>query len=162
MKSERALGHGSLAIAMTCISLFATGCFALNATAGAADAKEREEREAAEKAKKEAPPIPPPGKIHDEALAKQLEDKMTEKGTRVAAKVIFTDDEWRIERNENTGIVTGRVGNATVVYKQKDGKCIQDPSLLRQEFVGNDFVGPGTWALMMNEKYEIPCEKGGL
>ncbi|WP_433934602.1 hypothetical protein AB3662_08350 [Sorangium cellulosum] len=38
----------------------------------------------------------------------------------------------------------------------------QDPSLLRQEFVGNDVVGPGAWALMMNEKYEIPCEKGGL
>ncbi|WP_437735768.1 hypothetical protein [Sorangium sp. So ce1335] len=162
MKSETALRNGSLAIAMTWFSLFATGCFALNAAAGAADAKEREEREAAQKAKKEAPPIPPPGKLHDEALAKQLEDKMTEKGALVAAKVIFTDDDWRIERNENTGIVTGRVANATVVYKQKDGKCIQDPSLLRQEFVGNEFVGPGQWALLVNEKYDIPCDKAGL
>lgn len=52
--------------------------------------------------------------------------------------------------------------NGTVVYKTKNGKCTQDPSLLRQEFVGNEFVGPGEWALMMTDKYGIPCEKGGL
>ncbi|WP_437816458.1 hypothetical protein [Sorangium sp. So ce1078] len=54
------------------------------------------------------------------------------------------------------------VTNGTVVYKTKNGKCTQDPSLLRQEFVGNEFVGPGEWALMMTDKYGIPCEKGGL
>ncbi|MGK3991068.1 hypothetical protein WME99_48925 [Sorangium sp. So ce136] len=161
MKSERALHHASLVIAVASIALFATGCFALNAAAGAEEAKEREAQKAQQE-KKEAPPIPAPGKVHDEALAKQLVDKMTSKGTITAAKVIFSDDEWRIERNENSGVVTGRVANATVIYKKKDGKCAQDPSLLRQQFVGNDFVGPGEWALMMTDKYEIPCEKGGL
>ncbi|WP_437969472.1 hypothetical protein WMF04_09295 [Sorangium sp. So ce260] len=144
------------------IAVFSTGCFALSAAAAASDAKEREAQQQKEQEKKEAPPLPAPGKLHDEALAQQLVDKMTSKGTITAAKVIFSDDEWRIERNENSGIVTGRVTNATVVYKKKDGKCTQDPSLLRQEFVGNEFVGPGEWARMMTDKYEIPCEKGGL
>ncbi|WP_437624953.1 hypothetical protein [Sorangium sp. So ce1151] len=161
MKSERARHHASLVIAVASTALFATGCFGLNAAAGAADAEEREAQKAQQE-KKEAPPIPAPGKVHDEALAKQLVDKMTSKGTITDAKVIFSDDEWRIERNENSGVVTGRVTNATVIYKKKDGKCTQDPSLLRQEFVGNEFVGPGVWALMMTDKYEIPCEKGGL
>ncbi|KYG06625.1 hypothetical protein BE21_33795 [Sorangium cellulosum] len=161
MKSERTLYRASSAIVLVSIAVFSTGCFALNAAAAASGAKEREAQEAQE-AKKEAPPIPEPGKVHDEALAKQLVDKMTSKGAITAAKVIFSEDDWRIERNENSGIVTGRVTNATVLYKKKDGKCTQDPSLLRQEFVGNEFVAPGEWALLVNEKYEIPCEKAGL
>ncbi|AUX45189.1 uncharacterized protein SOCE26_066700 [Sorangium cellulosum] len=161
MDSRHALYRGSLAIVMSLVAVFGTGCFALIA----ADAKEREAqaKEREEQRKKDAPPIPSPGKLHDEALAKQLEDKMTSKGQITAAKVIFSQDDWRIERNENTGIVTGRVTEATVIYKRKaDGKCVQDPSMLRQEFVGNEFVGPGEWALMMTEKFDIPCEKAGL
>ncbi len=162
MKSERALQRASSAIVLTSIALFSTGCFSLLTAAAASDDAKAREAQEAQKEKKEAPPIPAPGKIHDETLAQQLVDKMTSKGTITAAKVIFSDDEWRIERNENSGIVTGRVANATVIYKKKDGKCTQDPSMLRQEFVGNEFVGPGEWALMMTDKYEIPCEKGGL
>jgi hypothetical protein len=49
-----------------------------------------------------------------------------------------------------------------VLYKKQDGTCWQDPSLLRQQHVGNEFVAPGEWALLMNEPDEIPCEKAGL
>jgi hypothetical protein len=157
MKSEHAPKRArfAAALALMALALPGTGCFAL----GAAAAKENQPPPAE---KREAPPIPAPGALQDEGLEKQLVDRMVAKGAIVAARIIFNQDDWRFERNENSGVVESRLTDATVLYKKQDGTCWQDPSLLRQQHDGTTFVAPGEWALLMNEPYEIPCEKAGL
>jgi len=142
------------AVALIGLALAMTGCFLL----GGAPASETP----AEPEKREAPPIPAPGPLQDAALEKQLVDRMIANGEIVAAKVIFSEDDWSIERNENSGIVESRYMRATVLYKKTDGTCWQDPSLLEQQYVGTEFVAPGEWANLVTEPYEIPCEKAGL
>lgn len=157
MKSELAPKRARFAAALALIALAfsTTGCFAL---AGAP----ANQTPPPPPAKREAPPIPQPGMLQDPALEKQLVDRMIAKGAITAAKIIFNENDWRIERNETSGVVTSRITDATVLYKKTDGTCWQDPSLLRQQYVGTEFVAPGEWALLMSEPYEIPCEKAGL
>jgi hypothetical protein len=143
------------AAALLALALTTTGCFAMGAAAA-------NDTPPAPAAKREAPPIPAPGMLQDEGLEKQLVDRMLAKGTMVAARIIFDQNDWRFERNENSGVVEARVTDATVLYKKQDGTCWQDPSLLRQQHEGSGFVAPGEWALLMNEPYESPCEKAGL
>lgn len=144
----------AVALALMALAVSTAGCFMPAAAPAAATP--------VEPVKREAPPIPAPGPLQDEALEQQLVDRMIAKGAIVAARVIFSETDWRIERNENSGIVESRVTDATVLYKKQDGTCWQDPSLLRQQYVGTEFVAPGEWALLMNEPYEIPCDKAGL
>jgi hypothetical protein len=156
MKSQHAPKRArfAAALALVALALPAAGCF-MPAAAPASQTP-------AEPEKREAPPIPEPGPLQDAALEKQLIDRMIANGEITAAKVIFTEDDWSIERNESSGIVESRYTRATVLYKKTDGTCWQDPSLLEQQYVGTEFVGPGEWAILANEPYEIPCEKAGL
>lgn len=157
MKSEHPpkRARSAAAVALIALALAMTGCFAMGAAAA-------NDTPAQPPPKREAPPIPAPGLLQDEALEKQLVDRMIAKGDIVAARIIFNENDWRISRNENSGIVENRITDATVLYQKSDGTCWQDPSLLRQQYVGTEFVAPGEWALLMSKPYEIPCETAGL
>lgn len=156
MKSEHAPKRArfAAAIALIGLALSMTGCFAMGGAPAPTPPPPPEKRE--------APPIPAPGTLQDEALEKQLVDRMIAKGKVVAARIIFNENDWRLERHETSGVVEARVTDATVLYKDKDGTCWQDPSMLRQQSVETGFTSPGEWALLMSKPYEIPCDKAGL
>ena len=87
--------------------------------------------------------LPAPA-IKDAALEKMFMQAFNKyhgeefKGT--ATRAVITSDDWAIERNEITGIVTGRIRRAVIVFKDKDGKCYLTANFyLRQEYVGNSF-----------------------
>ncbi|MEP7238899.1 MAG: hypothetical protein ABI685_13565, partial [Ferruginibacter sp.] len=62
------------------------------------------------------------------------EDKAT------AIKAVITTDDWQIERNEVTGIVTGRIRRGVLVLKKADGKCYLTSYFnIHQEYVGSSF-----------------------
>ena len=82
----------------------------------------------------------------DAALEKTFVDAFNKfhgeefKGT--AFKAVITSEDWSIERHEITGIVTGRIRRAVIVYKDKEGKCFLTGNFfLRQEYVGSSFTG---------------------
>lgn len=89
--------------------------------------------------------LPKPA-IKDAALEKTFVDAFNKfhgeefKGT--AFKAVITSEDWSIERHEITGIVTGRIRRAVIVYKDKEGKCFLTGNFfLRQEYVGSSFTG---------------------
>jgi hypothetical protein len=104
--------------------------------------------------------LPKPGRLHSAALAKQTEG-MTKQANRdlVAVKVVFTADDWDIERNDNTGIITGRTAEASVAMKEKDGKCLLDTGVIRQEYIHGKFKAPGEWENTATTPNEIDCKK---
>ena len=104
--------------------------------------------------------LPKPGNMHTAALAKQAE-AMTKKSNRdiKRVRVIFTGDEWDIERNELTGRILGRIASAAVVLQEKSGPCLLDDGLIRQHYVGGKFRGPGEWANTASTPQEIDCGK---
>ena len=87
----------------------------------------------------------PAASVKDVALERSFMDvfnaryKDEFKGT--AIKAIITSGDWGIERNEVTGIVTGRVRKASIVYKGTDGKCyLVNDFYIHQEYVGGKFL----------------------
>lgn len=75
-----------------------------------------------------------------------------------AVKAVLTSDEWSIERNNITGIVTGRVRRAVVLYKGKDGKCYLTANFfLHQEYVGNSFSSTATSKFPIMGSQEMLC-----
>jgi hypothetical protein len=89
MKSEHAPKRArSAAAALIALALAMTGCFAMGAAAA-------NDTQAQPPPKREAPPIPAPGLLQDEALEKQLVDRMIAKGDIVAARIIFNENDWR-------------------------------------------------------------------
>jgi hypothetical protein len=88
----------------------------------------------------------PEAKIKDAALEKlfmNAYDQMygaSHKGK--AIKAIVVSDDWQIQRNEVTGIVTGRLRKGAVVYKNAEGQCrLVEEFFIQQEYVGNSFIG---------------------
>lgn len=86
----------------------------------------------------------PVAAVKDAALENMFVDAFNkyhaEEFKGIAIKAVITSNDWSIERHEVTGIVTGRVRKAVIVYKGKDGKCYLTANFfLRQEFVGNSF-----------------------
>ena len=65
--------------------------------------------------------------IKDATLEKMFVDafnkKFKEEYKGTAIKAIMLQSDWQIERNQLTGIVTGRIRQGAVVYKGLDGKC---------------------------------------
>ncbi len=105
----------------------------------------------------------PAGAIKDAALEKMFVDAFNKfhseefKGT--AFKAVITSPDWSVERNELTGIVTGRVRRAVIVYKDKQGKCFLTANFfLRQEFVGNSYSGAVQSPFPVMGSEEILCE----
>ena len=104
--------------------------------------------------------LPKPGRMHSGALAKQTET-MTKQVNHdlVAVKVVFTSDDWEIERNDVTGIITGRVAEASLVMKEKDGNCSLDSGVIRQEYIHGKFKAPGEWENTVTTPNQIDCKK---
>jgi hypothetical protein len=79
------------------------------------------------------------------------------KGT--ATKAVLTSDDWSIRRHEITGIVTGRIRRAVIVYKGKEGKCyITANFFLLQEYVGSSFSSNAKSVYPIMGSQEMLCE----
>lgn len=104
--------------------------------------------------------LPKPGGMHSAALAKQAE-AMTKKSNRdlKRVKVIFTGDDWEVERNDLTGRILGRYASAAVVLQENSGPCLLDDGLIRQQYIGGKFRAPGEWANTASTPQEIDCGK---
>jgi uncharacterized protein YbaA (DUF1428 family) len=104
----------------------------------------------------------PVAAMKDAALEKMFMDAFNKyhgeefKGT--ASKAVLTSDDWSIERNGITGIVTGRVRRAVIVYKGKDGKCYLTANFfLHQEYVGNSYSSTATSKFPIMGSQEMLC-----
>jgi hypothetical protein len=77
------------------------------------------------------------------------------KGT--ATKAIMLQSDWQTERNQTTGIVTGRIRQGAIVYKGSDGKCYLVSIMhLYQEYIGSSFQN--TKAVYAQDGQEMLCE----
>ena len=77
------------------------------------------------------------------------------KGT--ATKAIMLQSDWQTERNQITGIVTGRIRQGAIVYKSSDGKCYLVSIMhLYQEYIGSSFQN--TKAVYAQNGQEMLCE----
>lgn len=88
----------------------------------------------------------PISKVKDVALEKMFMeafDKMySESFKGKAIRAIVVSDDWQIQRNEVTGVITGRLRKGAIVYKNSAGECrLIEEFFIQQEYVGNSFVG---------------------
>lgn len=88
----------------------------------------------------------PEAKVKDAALEKLFMDAYDKmygaSHNGKAIKAIVVSDDWQIQRNEVTGIVTGRLRKGAVVYKNSDGQCrLIEEFFIQQEYVGSSFIG---------------------
>jgi hypothetical protein len=75
-----------------------------------------------------------------------------------AVKAIIVSDDWLIQRNDATGIVTGRLRKGAIVYKNADGQCrLIEEFFIQQEYVGNSFAGTKS-VYAVGKGQEILCE----
>ena len=99
--------------------------------------------------------------IKDANLEKMFVDtfnkKFKEEYKGTAIKAIMLQSDWQIERNQLTGIVTGRIRQGAVVYKGLDGKCYLISIMhLYQGYIGNTFQqAQATYA---QDGQEMLCE----
>lgn len=76
-----------------------------------------------------------------------------------AFRAVLTSEDWSIERHEITGIVTGRMRRAVIVYKDKEGKCFLTANFfLRQEYVGGSFQSAVKSPYPVMGSQQILCE----
>lgn len=74
-----------------------------------------------------------------------------------ATKAILLQTDWQTERNEISGVVTGRIRQGAIVYKGTDGKCYLVSTVhLYQEYIGNAFQN--TKAVYAQDGQEMLCE----
>lgn len=104
----------------------------------------------------------PEPKVNDKALEKlfmEAYDKMYSVSfSGKAIKAIILSDDWTIQRNEVSGIVTGRLRKGAVVYKNADGKCFLIKEFyIQQEYVGNSFAGTKS-VYAVGKGQEMRCE----
>ncbi len=88
----------------------------------------------------------PAAKVKDAALEKLFMDAYDKmygaSHNGKAIKAIIVSDDWQIQRNEITGIVTGRLRKGAVVYKNAEGECrLIEEFFIQQEYVGSSFIG---------------------
>jgi len=100
--------------------------------------------------------------IKDAALEKMFIDvfnkQYSEEFKGAATKAVIRSDDWSIERNEITGIVTGRVRRAAIVYKGSNGKCyLVSNFFIHQEYVGSSFIETKSIYIVQNGQ-EMLCE----
>lgn len=103
----------------------------------------------------------PAAVVKDATLEKMFVDAFNKKyageykGT--ATKAIMLQSDWQTERNTLTGIVTGRIRQAAIVYKGIDGKCYLVFIMhLYQEYIGGSFQN--TKAVYAQNGQEMLCE----
>ena len=103
----------------------------------------------------------PAAVIKDAALEKMFVDafnkKYKEEYKGTATKAIMLQSDWQTERNQLTGIVTGRIRQAAIVYKGNDGKCYLISIMhLYQDYIGNTFQN--AQATYAQNGQEMLCE----
>jgi hypothetical protein len=103
----------------------------------------------------------PAAVVKDATLEKMFVDAFNKryateyKGT--ATKAIMLQSDWQTERNQITGIVTGRIRQGAIVYKDSNGKCYLVSIMhLYQEYIGNSFQN--TKAVYAQDGQEMLCE----
>ena len=75
-----------------------------------------------------------------------------------ALKAVILSDDWTIQRNEVSGIVTGRLRKAAIAYKNAEGKCyLIREFFIQQEYVGGAFVGTKS-VYAVGKGQEMLCE----
>jgi len=75
-----------------------------------------------------------------------------------ALKAVILSDDWAIQRNEVSGIVTGRLRKAAIAYKNAEGKCyLIREFFIQQEYVGGAFVGTKS-VYAVGKGQEMLCE----
>jgi hypothetical protein len=104
----------------------------------------------------------PSAKVKDVALEKlfmNAYDQMySESHKGKATKAIIVSDDWQIQRNEVTGIVTGRLRKGAIVYKNSENQCrLIEEFFIQQEYVGNSFVGTKS-VYAVGKGQEMLCE----
>lgn len=112
-------------------------------TGSPADIRKTASKNAAEaiKSRKMAAPV-----VKDAAMEKILmngfNSKYKSKYNGTALKAVLLQDGWTIERNDLTGIVTGRNRVCELAYKGADGKCylLPNPIYIYQAYVGGSFT----------------------
>jgi hypothetical protein len=112
----------------------------------------------AEKIKNQLLPV---AMVKDATLEKMFVDAFNKryateyKGT--ATKAIMLQSNWQTERNTLTGLVTGRIRQAAIVYKGIDGKCYLVSIVhLYQDYIGSSFQN--TKAVYAQNGQEMLCE----
>jgi hypothetical protein len=72
-------------------------------------------------------------------------------------KVVITGTDWKINRNELTGIILGRARAGVIAGKDKNGKCYLAKFDIYEDYVGSSFTGSriGYWYY---SGVEILCE----
>lgn len=103
----------------------------------------------------------PAATVVDAALEKMFIDAFNKKykdaykGT--AIKAVLLQSGWQTERNEISGMVTGRIRQGAIVYKGNDGKCyLVSVMHLYQEYIGGSFQN--TKAVYAQNGQEMLCE----
>lgn len=51
------------------------------------------------------------------------------------------------------------VGTSFRRCQDKTGKCMLDPGVIRQQYIGGKFKGPGEWANTIASPLQIECNK---
>lgn len=105
----------------------------------------------------------PAAAAKDAALEKMFVDAFnqfhSEEFRGTAIKAVVTSNDWSIERNSISGVVTGRVRKGVVVYKDREGRCFLTANIfLRQEYVGSSFSKTVQSAYPVMGSQEIRCE----
>lgn len=103
----------------------------------------------------------PAAVIKDAALEKMFVDafnkKYKEEYKGTATKAIMLQSDWQTERNQLTGIITGRIRQGAIVYKGNDGKCYLISIMhLYQDYIGNTFQN--AQATYAQNGQEMLCE----
>ncbi|MBL7911823.1 MAG: hypothetical protein JNJ41_12265 [Bacteroidia bacterium] len=103
----------------------------------------------------------PNAAIKDAALEKLFVDAFNKKYSSeykgAANKAIMLQTDWQTERNEISGVVTGRIRQGAIVYKGTDGKCYLVSIMhLYQEYIGGSFQN--SKAVYAQYGQEMLCE----
>lgn len=86
----------------------------------------------------------PPSKRNDPALAEKIKKVMAAQKVNVQ-KVVFSSEDWYIERNKSTGVILHRSIAAYIVAKEANGECTYNEVFFKQEYVGNGFSDQVVW-----------------
>lgn len=104
----------------------------------------------------------PAAKMKDAGVEKLMMDAYNQMYSQSfdgrALLAVITSDDWTIQRNEATGIVTGRLRRGAIVYKTTAGKCfLVKEFFIQQEYVGNSFSNTKS-VYAVGKGQEMRCE----
>lgn len=104
----------------------------------------------------------PPASMTDKKLEKEMISVFTASQSykdRVkgeVVKIVITDSDWHIRRNDLTGIILNRYIRASIAVKDKEGTCTVWPAVFQQDYIGNNFQKTKFDGL--GDPFKIPCD----